>query len=92
MATKQATDMTVPCPACGTPRVLSLAGWNATMNDRPKWNKKTQTYDRPPGPDQPIECYACKDSYPAHRWHRAYERQEFRKKGWVTPAMLGGEI
>ena len=78
----------VPCPACGTGRHVARSLWSSTLDDTPRWNAKKQEYIRNPGPEMPIECFTCDDAYPAKNWHRAYERTEFRKKGWVTPAML----
>jgi hypothetical protein len=83
----KATELTIPCPGCGTTRFIAQAEWSATMSDRPVWNKKQQQYISMPGPDSGIECYTCNDHYPAHQWHRAFERAEFARKGWKTPAM-----
>lgn len=80
-------DLRIPCPACGTERAISLSSWRNTFIEETKWSAKANGYIRTSGPNEMIECYHCDDSYPAGNWHRALERRELKKRGWITPRM-----
>lgn len=79
--------LSIPCPSCGAKREIVEKEWRETFTNELKWDGRKKEYIQLPGPDAPIECHTCKASYPARDWHRSYERDHFRKVGWITVNM-----
>lgn len=81
------SDILAPCPVCRIDRHIRRDAWMATIRFESEKTDHQREVEERDGKIEGFKCQNCKEKYPNVDWHRSYERQQFRAKGWTTERM-----